>query len=179
MHSPLRPRLTLLGPHSPLAGGIALATFALDQGHKWWMLYVFRIQEKGSVSLSPYLDLVFAKNTGISYSLFNMGGEAWQLVLAAFALIASAALWIWSASPATSRLGAASLALIMGGALGNGLDRLHLGGVADFFQIHFVPGNPKFDWYIFNIADIAIVAGVIGLLYESLSASRKDAAKNG
>jgi signal peptidase II len=68
---------------------------------------------------------------------------------------------------------AASIGLIMGGALGNAVDRVVLGGVADFFSLHAF----GFYWYVFNIADAAIVAGVAGLLYDSLLASRNDAAK--
>ena len=68
---------------------------------------------------------------------------------------------------------AASVALILGGAIGNGLDRVTLGGVADFFLLHAFGHT----WYVFNIADVAIVAGVIGLLYDSTITSRKDATK--
>ncbi len=67
---------------------------------------------------------------------------------------------------------AVSLGLIIGGAIGNAIDRAKLGGVADFFSLHAF----GFYWYVFNIADVAIVAGVIGLLYDSLWASRNDAA---
>ena len=59
---------------------------------------------------------------------------------------------------------AASVGLIIGGAIGNGIDRILIGGVADFFSLHAF----GFYWYVFNIADVAIVAGVIGLLYDSL-----------
>jgi len=62
----------------------------------------------------------------------------------------------------------------MGGAIGNAIDRVALGGVADFFSLHAF----GFYWYVFNVADVAIVAGVIGLLYDSLMVSRKDAAKS-
>ena len=80
-----------------------------------------------------------------------------------FAAIASLALWFWAARHDTSRLMAASLALIIGGAIGNGIDRIVLGGVADFISLHAL----GFYWYIFNVADVAIVAGVAGLLYDS------------
>ena len=61
----------------------------------------------------------------------------------------------------------------MGGAIGNAIDRVALGGVADFFSLHAL----GFYWYVFNIADAAIVAGVAGLLYDSFGPSRKDASK--
>ena len=72
---------------------------------------------------------------------------------------------------AHSKLVSVSLGLIAGGAVGNAIDRLHLGGVADFFSLHAA----GYYWYIFNIADVAIVAGVAGLLYDSIIASRKKA----
>jgi signal peptidase II len=80
---------------------------------------------------------------------------------------------VWLARGITSRLVAGSIGLIMGGAGGNAIDRLVLGGVADFFSLHAW----GFYWYVFNIADAAIVAGVIGLLYDSFGPSRKDASK--
>lgn len=151
------------GRHSALALKIAIATLVLDQAHKWWMLHVYQIQDKGRVTVTPFLDLVYVLNTGVSYSMFDSSSPSWQLALSAFAVVASLALWIWSARRDTSRLMAASLALIIGGAIGNGIDRLILGGVADFISLHAL----GFYWYIFNIADVAIVAGVAGLLYDS------------
>ena len=91
------------------------------------------------------------------------------------ALVASVALGIWLARSGTGRLMAVSLGLIIGGAVANGIDRVVLGGVADFFSLHV----GSFYWYIFNLADVAIVAGVAGLLYDSYLTSRKDAAKAG
>ena len=161
------------GPYSRLGMTVFLAIAILDQIHKWWMLEVYRIAERGRVEVTPFFDLVFVKNIGISYSLFDQDSYTGQLMLAAFGVAATAGLWIWLARGATSRLLAVSLGLIMGGALGNAIDRVALGGVADFFSLHAF----GFYWYVFNIADVAIVAGVMGLLYDSLLASRKDAAK--
>ena len=169
----------LWGEHAPIGARVALATFALDQAHKWWMLLGYGIAEKGRIAVNRYLDLVYKKNTGISYSMLDMASYRWQLALAAFAVIASAAMWVWLVRGATSRLMAMSVALIIGGALGNGLDRVLLGGVADFFSVHFPWGGEEFYWYVFNIADCAIVAGVAGLLYDSARTSRNDAAKSG
>lgn len=160
------------GPYSRLGLVLAIATFVLDQAHKWWMILIYRIEEKGRVYVLPFLDLVFVKNTGISYSLFDQSTYAGQLVLAGFAVVASAALWVWLARGGSSRIMAASLGLVIGGALGNALDRVLIGGVADFFSAHAF----GFYWYVFNIADVAIVAGVIGLLYDSIWPSRNGAA---
>jgi signal peptidase II len=85
--------------------------------------------------------------------------------------VAVVALWIWLAR-AGGRLSALSLGLIIGGAVGNAIDRLAYGWVADFVFFHVSGPNWRFNWYVFNLADVAIVAGVIGLLYESLAADR-------
>ena len=150
---------------APMGAVIVLATLVIDQVHKWWMLHVYDIANKGRVEVLPFLDLVYVKNIGISYSLFNQSSQAGQYVLAAFAVAASMGLWMWL-NRSRGRLMMWSLALIIGGALGNGIDRMVLGGVADFFSAHAF----GFYWYVFNIADVAIVAGVVGLLYESWKA---------
>ncbi len=149
---------------APLAFAVIAATMVIDQLHKWWMLSVFEIEAKGRVVVTPFLDLVYVKNIGVSYSLFNQESMSGQYLLVAFASLASLGLWIWLNWSRGSRMMALSLGLIIGGALGNAIDRLRLGGVADFFSLHAY----GFHWYVFNIADVAIVAGVIGLLYESL-----------
>jgi len=65
------------GPHAALALKVASAVFVIDQAHKWWMLLVYRIAEKGRVQITPFLDLVFVKNTGISYSMLDQSGQGW------------------------------------------------------------------------------------------------------
>ena len=163
----------LWGRYSGTGALVALLTLAADQAHKWWMLGPYDIVAKGQVTITPFLDLVFKKNTGISYSLLDMASFKWQIVLSAFAVAASVFMWLWLARLASGRLMAASLGLIIGGALGNAVDRIRIGGVADFFSLHAY----GFYWYVFNIADVAIVAGVLGLLYDSWRSSRNDAAK--
>jgi signal peptidase II len=170
------PSLTrwLWGPYSKLGLTVAAVTFIADQANKWWTLYVYDLPSKGRVEVLPFFDLVFVKNTGISYSLFDSSTQTWQVVLATFSVVASIALWVWIAQATTTKMLAWALGLIIGGALGNGLDRLLIGGVADFFSLHAF----GFYWYVFNIADVAIVAGVALLLYDSVRGSRKDAANS-
>jgi signal peptidase II len=163
----------LWGPLSFLGLGLATATLVIDQAHKWWMLGVFDIQGKGRVTVTPFLDLEFVKNTGVSYGLFLQNTRQGQWILASFAAFAVCTMAIWLARGVTTRLVATSLGLIMGGAASNAVDRLTLGGVADFFSLHAY----GFHWYVFNLADVAIVAGVVGLIYDSLGPSRKDASK--
>lgn len=160
------------GPLSAVGWWTAIFTFALDQTHKWWMLLIYRIADKGRVEITPFLDLVFVKNQGVSYGMFAQGDMTGQYVLALFAVLATAGLSAWLARGVDNKLLAVSIGMIIGGALGNALDRLLIGGVADFFSLHAY----GFYWYIFNIADIAIVAGVLGLLYDSFT-NRPSAAK--
>lgn len=156
------------GPWSGIGFWTALVTLMLDQAHKWWMILGLGMREGDRFSPLPFLDIVYVKNTGISYSMFDGASTEWQLTLATFALLVSIALWVWMARSASGALMALSLGLIIGGAIGNGIDRVLLGGVADFFLLH----GFGFSWYVFNIADVAIVAGVVGLLYDSIWPSR-------
>lgn len=158
----------LWGPMSPLGLGIATLVLLADQLHKAWMLYVYDIGAKGTVTLTPFFDLVLVWNQGVSYGLLAQRTELgrWGLILFAFA--AAIALVVWLAR-FTSPLAAAAIGLIIGGAVGNAVDRILYGAVADFFSLHAF----GFEWYVFNIADTAIVAGVVGLLYESLFGGHK------
>jgi len=129
---------------------------------------------RGRVVLAPFLDLVLAWNTGISYGLFQQAGPLGQWALFALKVIAVVLLALWLARTG-SRLSSVALGLIIGGAIGNALDRLVHGAVMDFVLFHITAAAWSFQWYVFNLADAAIVAGVVGLLYESLLAG--DAAK--
>jgi len=165
----------LWGPLSPMGVWFAMVTLALDQASKWWLLVVYRIQDiREGVTVTPFLNLVYVKNQGISYGLLPLESDLGQWLLAGFAGLAVLAMAMWLAYGVTEKLVAASLGLIMGGAAGNAIDRLILGGVADFFQLHAF----GYYWYVFNVADAAIVAGVCGLLYDSLGLSRNRAAKS-
>jgi signal peptidase II len=161
-------RAWLWGPRSSLAAAIAASVTVVDQAHKWWMILGYGIEEKGRVAVLPFFDLVYVLNTGISYSLLDGRSYGWQLALASFAVVASLAMWVWIVRGAPTRAMAIGLALIVGGAIGNAIDRVILGGVADFFLLHW----GGWSWYVFNIADVAIVAGVAVLLYDGILAPR-------
>ena len=171
-HTPARMRSEraplLWGPLTRFALAVALLAAAIAQAAKLWLLFVFDLGARGIVTLTPFLDLVLTWNTGISYGLFRQEGPFGQWALLALKLIAVALLWIWL-SRATTRLTALSLGLIVGGAIGNAIDRFAYGAVADFVLFHVSTASFSFDWYVFNLADVAIVAGVIGLLYETLT----------
>jgi signal peptidase II len=158
----------LWGPLTRFGLVVALVTAAIDQALKLWLLFVMDLGQRGVVTLTPFLDLVLTWNTGISYGLFPQEGPLGQWALIALKAIAVVLLWIWL-SQATTRLTALSLGLIIGGAIGNAVDRLHWPGVLDFALFHIAIGGERYDWYVFNLADVAIVAGVIGLLWETLT----------
>lgn len=158
------------GPYSPLGLIVALLTLIADQGNKVWMIYVYDIGTKQPVRLTPFFDLILVWNKGISYGMLQQDDLMGRLALVAFAVVVSLALIFWLAR-VTTALTAISIGLIVGGAAGNAIDRAIYGAVADFFSLHAF----GFQWYIFNIADVAIVAGVIGLLYDSLFGGHKKA----
>jgi signal peptidase II len=159
----------LTGPQTGFGFAVAAIVCAIDQASKLYLLFVFDLAANGPVRLGPFIDIILARNTGISYGLFQTQGPLAQWVLLAFKAVAVVLLWIWLAH-AKDRLTALSLGLIVGGAVGNAIDRLAYGWVADFVLFHISMANWHFNWYVFNFADVAIVAGVIGLLYECLRA---------
>jgi len=155
----------LWGPLARYGAVAAVATIVVDQVSKLWLLYASNIAE--APWRSPFLDIVLVWNKGISYGLFQQRGPAGQWILLAVEAVAIALLWIWLAR-ASSRLTAIALGLIIGGAIGNAIDRAFHDAVADFLLFHITTETIQFSWYVFNLADAAIVAGVAGLLYESL-----------
>jgi signal peptidase II len=161
----------LSGPLTRFGLAVAVLACVIDQATKLYLLFVFHLADKGPVRVGPFFDFVLTRNTGISYGLFQTQGALGQWVLLGFKALAVVLLWVWLAR-ARDRLTALSLGLIIGGAVGNAIDRLAYGWVADFVFFHISTANWRFNWYVFNLADVAIVAGVIGLLYESLAGDR-------
>ena len=153
---------------SPLRAGIVAAVIALvlDQATKLWLLFVFELGRRGAVAVTPFFDLVLAWNTGISYGWFQQDGPVGAAVLLGLKVIAVIALAIWMARSKT-RLATIGLGLIIGGAIGNAIDRAAYGAVVDFALFHIQWGGKTLNWYVFNIADAAIVVGVAALLYDS------------
>jgi signal peptidase II len=160
------------GPLARLGLTVAAVTALLDQATKLWLLFVFGLREGDPpVHVTPFFDLVLVWNKGISYGLFQQRGPYGQWILLALTAVAVVLLWTWLAR-STSRLMVVSLALIIGGAVGNAIDRVAYGAVADFVLLHLTTASFSFKWYVFNLADAAIVAGVAGLLYDSLAGRR-------
>jgi signal peptidase II len=153
---------------SPLRAGIlaAIATLIVDQASKLWLLFVFDIGHRGAVKVTPFFDLVLAWNIGISFGWFQSDSAAAQIALMAIKAVAVIVLAIWMARSRTP-LATVALGLIIGGAIGNAIDRFAYGAVVDFALFHVQIGEKTLNWYVFNLADVAIVAGVAALLYDS------------
>jgi signal peptidase II len=161
-------RERLIRTMTPLRAGIlsAVVTLLADQASKLWLLNVFDLAHRGAVRVTPFFDLVLAWNIGISFGWLQNDSQAAQLALMAVKAIAVVALAIWMASSQTL-LATVALGLIIGGAIGNGIDRFAYGAVVDFALFHIEIAGNTYNWYVFNVADVAIVAGVAGLLYDS------------
>jgi signal peptidase II len=151
-----------LNPVFRLGAAVAAVVLAADQASKLWILYGLDLAARGRVEVAPFIDLILAMNRGISYGLFPQDGEVGRWVLFAIKLIASVVFAFWLRR-ASSRLVAIALGLLIGGAIGNAIDRAVHGAVVDFVSLHAA----GYRWYIFNVADCAIVAGVVGLLYDA------------
>ncbi|MBX9711078.1 MAG: signal peptidase II [Xanthobacteraceae bacterium] len=151
-----------------LRSGVAAAIIALvlDQATKVWLLYVFELGRRGAVAVAPFFDLVLAWNTGISYGWFQNEGATGQTILLVVKAVAVVLLAVWMARSQT-RVAVIGLGLIVGGAIGNAIDRFAYGAVVDFVLLHAQIGGKTYNWYVFNLADVAIVAGVMALLYDS------------
>lgn len=145
----------------------ALATLVADQASKLGLLFGYDLPLHEPVRLSPFVSLIVVWNRGVSYGMFQQHTDWGRWVLTAFSVAAAIALAIWIRRSG-SRFLAASLGLIAGGAIGNAVDRVAYGAVFDFVHLH----AGAYSWYVFNIADAAIVAGVVGLIWDSLFAGR-------
>jgi signal peptidase II len=161
----------LLGPLTRDGVTAALLAALFDQALKLWLLYGFELGKLGRVVILPFFDLVLVWNRGISYGWLSQDSALGMGMLLGFKAIVVIVLWAWLAR-AETRLTAISLGLIIGGAVGNAIDRLAHGAVVDFALLHLTTRTFSFNWYVFNLADVAIVAGVAGSLYETLLGGR-------
>ncbi|MCQ4162112.1 signal peptidase II [Roseomonas sp. GC11] len=154
----------------PVAAGLLVA----DQASKWWILEVLRLPEIRQVKLLDLgfagFDLTMVWNRGVTFGLLAGDTPTHRLLLAALALAVCAFLLRWIAR-AENRLTAIALGGIVGGAVGNVIDRLRFGGVVDFADAWV----GDYHWYVFNLADAAIVLGVVALIADALFRPRAPA----
>jgi signal peptidase II len=156
--------MILTRPHLIPSLILGLIAFALDRGHKYLQVDLAGWRGGEIVRVTDFFDYVLVWNYGVSYGLLN-DLPVWAL--GGIAVVAIAALLIWWAR-ATDMLVRFGLMLAIGGAASNALDRLFYGAVADFFHFHW----QAWSFYIFNIADTAITAGVLLLLLDFLGIGR-------
>jgi signal peptidase II len=142
---------------------VAAIVLILDQATKEWWLALMRANPAG-IEIAPFFNLVMVWNHGVSFGLFNdMGSDAQRWLLSGFAVVMSVFLFIWLRRTG-NRLVALGLGLVIGGAIGNVIDRLRFGAVADFLDFHVAGWH----WPAFNIADAGIVVGAACLLADGL-----------
>ncbi|HST36461.1 MAG TPA: signal peptidase II [Allosphingosinicella sp.] len=147
-----------------LSLSLAAAVFLFDQATKWVVTYVFQLQQRREMELVSFFDLRWVENNGVSLGLFSADSSLgrWLLVLGTGLIAAFVAWWLWKEK---RRDDSAALALILGGALGNIVDRARLGYVVDFADLHFGEWRP---FLVFNVGDAAITIGVLLLLVRAL-----------
>ena len=149
------------------AYGLAVLIIVLDQLTKYWMLEGLSLREVGQVPvLPPILNFSYVENTGVSFGLFGGGGARW--LLAVFSIVVAGAL-AWWVTQAKRPMLATAIGLVIGGAIGNAIDRVRFGYVVDFVD---VSGIGFFPW-VFNVADSAITVGMILLILDSILSERK------
>ena len=150
--------------HRASGYALALGVFALDQLAKWIMTGPLMLREVGQIVLLPIFQFYYAENKGVSLSLLTAQTETgrWLLVALTGAIATGVAVWMMREK---SRWDVLALGFVLGGALGNIVDRIRFGYVVDFLDLHFGEFRP---FMVFNVADAAITAGVVLLLARSL-----------
>ena len=144
---------------------LGFVTLLLDQASKLGVLHGLDIEHTQPIIVSPVFDLILVWNRGISYGLFQQDSPTGQLVLLVGTGLAIMGLLVWMARVKQARL-AVALGFLTGGAVGNAIDRAAYGAVVDFLHLHW----NNWSWYVFNLADAAIVVGVLILMYDSWQA---------
>ncbi len=141
---------------------LAAVVVVLDQASKFWILSVFDLPQRASVPVAGPFHLTMVWNQGVSFGLLRAEQDLARWALAAFSIIVSIFLAAWVRN-ASRRLAAVALGLVIGGAVGNVIDRIRFGAVADFLDF----SRLWFPW-IFNVADAAITVGIVLLLIDML-----------
>jgi signal peptidase II len=152
--------------------GLAVLVLIVDQVTKWWVINEV-MNPPRVIPVTPFFNLVMGWNRGISFGLMNRESafNAWVLPLVAVVIVVILSVWLWRNE---RTIVAIAIGLVIGGALGNVVDRLRYGAVADFLDFHAA----GIHWPAFNVADTSITVGAAILVLESLFA-RRESPKNG
>jgi signal peptidase II len=145
-----------------MALGIIVAILILDQASKYWILGSV-MQPPRVIEVTSFFNIVLAWNRGVSFGMFNTDSTYGPMLLTGLAvgIVCVLAVWLWKAQ---TRVTVISIALVIGGAAGNVIDRLQYGAVVDFLDVH----GFGYHWPAFNVADSAICVGASILVLESL-----------
>lgn len=169
-----------LSPAARFSYALAAALVVVDQITKAWVLYGLNLGSRYRIELSPVFDLTMVWNRGVSFGFLRADHDLARWALVLFSLAVTAAIAVWASRPGVERsrpvtiagrtvpLMALALGLIMGGAVGNAIDRARFGAVVDFLDF-----SGLLFPYVFNIADAGITVGVILLLADSLLSERR------
>jgi signal peptidase II len=144
--------------------GIALSILVADQAVKWVVTYIFQLRQRQEIEILSFFKLSWTENRGVSMGFLTAGSETerWLLVGLTAAISIFVLIWLWREK---RRDDAVALGLVLGGALGNIIDRVRLGYVLDFADLHFGDIHP---FLVFNVGDAAITIGVLLLLVRAV-----------
>lgn len=145
------------------AYALAVLVIIADQLSKHWILFVYDLPSRFSVPIAGPFSLTMVWNRGVSFGLFRADADLVRWLLAAFSVIVAIVLAVWARKTERPFM-AVGLGLVIGGALGNVIDRIRFGAVADFLDFQRLGFFP----WVFNVADSAITIGVVFLLLDSM-----------
>ncbi|TVV74392.1 signal peptidase II [Sphingomonas solaris] len=161
--------------HRALGFAMAGLVFLADQLSKWAVTHPLRLEQRGVIEITGFFNLKWVENYGVSMGFLTADSDLgrWLLVLLTAIIAIGVVVWLWRER---QRPDAAALGLVLGGAMGNILDRARFGHVVDFADLHFGDWSP---FLVFNVADAAITVGVLLLVLRALlTRERKDPAEN-
>ncbi len=152
---------------------LAFLVFLADQATKWVVIYPLQLEFRGQISLTSFFDLTWVENYGVSMGMLTANSDTtrWLLVGMTTAIAVFVATWLWREKRRDDSFG---LALVLGGALGNIVDRIRFGYVVDFLDLHIGTWRP---FLVFNVADAAITIGVLLLLVRALLTRKEKPAR--
>ena len=140
---------------------ISLVVIILDQWSKWYILYKMALPHRPPIEITGFFNLAMVWNHGVSFGMFSAHRMPYVLIALAMAIVGVLLVWLGKAG---DRLTAAAIGLVIGGAIGNIIDRLSYGAVADFLDFHLF----GYHWPAFNIADSSIFIGVVVLCIQGM-----------
>ncbi|QJQ31119.1 signal peptidase II [Sphingomonas lacunae] len=156
-------------PHRRFGIIIAALVLAFDQLTKWIVTWPLGLEARYQIELLPFFNLTWMENRGVSFGMFSADSDAQRWMLVGFTLLVAIGVGVWMMRE-KAKADVLALALVLGGALGNIIDRIRVGYVVDFADLHFGDFRP---FLIFNVADACITIGVLLLVARALLVREK------